>query len=78
VGHDGGVPGFSTAVVFFPSEGIGLTVLVNADEKIEAVLAVIEHVVSNVLGKNMPSIRLARLVQLPSTLIVLMYSVSLF
>ncbi|KZT05037.1 beta-lactamase/transpeptidase-like protein [Laetiporus sulphureus 93-53] len=50
VSHTGGVPGISTRVAFLPSDGLGLVLLANADEKASANEAIMYRVVEDVLG----------------------------
>jgi len=58
--HDGGLPGFSTLVTFLPFDGIAVVVLVNADNKEEATLAITLQVFESLLGLKGPATLLAR------------------
>ncbi|KAI0334281.1 beta-lactamase/transpeptidase-like protein [Cubamyces sp. BRFM 1775] len=48
--HTGGIPGFSTIVVFSPSSNLGIVVLINADEKAEHILTIVKRAFDDVLN----------------------------
>ncbi|PCH42876.1 beta-lactamase/transpeptidase-like protein [Wolfiporia cocos MD-104 SS10] len=50
ISHTGAIPGFSTRVAFLPSDGLGLVVLANADEKAAANEAIMYRIAEDVLG----------------------------
>ncbi|KAI0075191.1 beta-lactamase/transpeptidase-like protein [Panus rudis PR-1116 ss-1] len=50
VSHSGGIPGFSTMISFLPSDGLGIVVLTNADEKYPYILELARHIIDNTLG----------------------------
>jgi hypothetical protein len=50
VQHSGGIPGSSSLVSFFPGDGLGVVVLINADEKELTSVAITDRVVDDMLG----------------------------
>lgn len=50
VWHTGAVPGFSTRVLFCPTDGLGMVILANADEKALAVRDISYHIIEKGLG----------------------------
>ena len=50
IDHNGGIPGFSSLVTFLPSDGLGIVVLINADEKSDDTVKVTNRVIDTVLG----------------------------
>ncbi|KAI0320012.1 beta-lactamase/transpeptidase-like protein [Amylostereum chailletii] len=54
ISHDGSVPGISTFTVFDPLDGIGLSLLANADSKDEALVDIAFHVLCRAWGHACP------------------------
>ncbi|KAI0346460.1 beta-lactamase transpeptidase-like protein [Trametopsis cervina] len=48
--HSGALPGFSTVVAFLPSNGIGIVVLANADEKHTQELVILYRIIEHLLS----------------------------
>ncbi|CAL1697760.1 unnamed protein product [Somion occarium] len=50
ISHSGGIPGFSTLVVFLPSDDLGLVVLANADQKDKQTTKIVYRAFEDFLG----------------------------
>lgn len=47
--HNGGLPGFSTALVFLPSDGLGVSVFANGDNQVEPANMILNRILDTAL-----------------------------
>jgi len=48
--HNGGLPGFSTLVAFYPAEKLGVFISINADDKQDAEVVLSYRIAEDVFG----------------------------